>query len=67
MNKVKYIDKNCNVCDRQLNTWDERISKTLSYKYPLCEDCICKEYDMDANALRERMEHYFGIRPCLGI
>lgn len=47
--------------------WDARLSKTLAYKIPVCEKCIAKEYDMDVNALRDRMEDFFGMRPCQGI
>lgn len=65
--KVKWLDKYCNVCGEQLNSWDSRLSKTLAYKIPVCEKCIAKEYDMDVNALRDRMEDFFGMRPCQGI
>ena len=67
MEKVKWLNENCNSCGKQINSWDKRISKTLVYRYPCCEACIAKEYDMDIDALRNQMEHYFGIRPCLGI
>jgi hypothetical protein len=65
--KVKILDKNCNICSKQLNSWDARLSKTLAYKYPVCESCIAKEYDMEVDALRDRMEEFFGMRPCMGI
>lgn len=65
--KVKILDKNCNICGKQLNSWDARLSKTLAYKYPVCESCIAKEYDMEVDALRDRMEEFFGMRPCMGI
>lgn len=64
--KVKILDKNCNICSKQLNSWDARLSKTLAYKYPVCESCIAKEYDMEVDALRDRMEEFFGMRPCMG-
>lgn len=67
MEKVKWIDVQCNICSTQLNSWDARLSKTLAYKIPVCEGCIAKEYGMDAGALRERMEDFFGMRPCQGI
>lgn len=67
MEKIKWLNENCNSCGKQINSWDKRISKALVYRYPCCEACIAKEYDMDIDALRNRMEHYFGIRPCLGI
>lgn len=64
---LKWLDKSCNICGSRLNSWDARLSKTLAYKYPVCEKCIAKEYDMDVNALRTRMEDFFDIRPCQGI
>lgn len=67
MKKVEWLDETCNNCDQQINSWDKRISKILAYKYPCCEACIAREYDMDIEALRNRMEHYLGIRPCLGL
>ena len=39
----------------------------LAYKYPCCESCIAGEYDMSAERLRDRMENYFGMRPCQGL
>ena len=65
--KARMTDKCCNMCGDGLNTWDVRLSKTLAYKIPVCEECIAKEYDMDVGALRERMEAYFGMRPCQGL
>lgn len=65
--KARMTDKYCNICGEQLNTWDIRLSKTLAYKIPVCEKCIAKEYDMEVNSLRKRMEDFFGIRPCVGI
>ena len=65
--KGKWLDEYCNSCGRQINTWDKRISKVLAYKYPCCEDCIVKEYDMEPEDLRRRMENVFGMRPCLGL
>lgn len=67
MAKVRYLDQYCHVCERQLNSWDARLSKVLAYKNPLCESCIANEYGMEANELRTRMEDYFGMRPCQGI
>ena len=67
MKKLEWLDETCNNCDTRINSWDKRISKVLAYKYPCCESCIAKEYDMDIEALRDRMERYLGIRPCLGI
>lgn len=65
--KVKWLDENCNACGKQINSWDKRLSRTLAYKYPVCECCIAKEYDMDVEALRSRMENFFGMRPCQGL
>ena len=67
MAKVKWLDEECHICGECLNSWDARISKTLLYKNKTCEKCIAKEYDMDVEALRTRMEDYFDIRPCQGL
>lgn len=67
MNKVKWLEETCNNCGSQINSWDKRISKTLAYRYPNCEKCIAEEYDMSVEALRDRMERFFGMRPCMGI
>ena len=67
MQKVRWLDQECYKCGRQLNSWDARLSKTLEYKYPCCESCIAGEYDMPAERLRDRMEDYFGMRPCQGL
>ncbi len=67
MEKVKWLDEDCNLCGKQLNSWDKRVSKTLQYQSPVCESCIAKEYDVDLEQLRRTMEHYFGMRPCQGI
>ncbi len=57
----------CSICEKQLNSWDKRLSKTLAYKNSVCESCIAKEYDMEVEAFRSRMEEFFGMRPCQGI
>lgn len=67
MAKVKWLDKNCNICQCRLNSWDARLSKVLAYRIPVCEKCIAKEYDMDVDALRTKMEDFFDMRPCQGI
>ena len=67
MAKVKWLDEDCHICEQRLNSWDARISKTLLYRNKTCEKCIAKEYDMDVEALRTRMEDYFDIRPCQGL
>lgn len=65
--KIRWLNEACNSCGKQINSWDKRISKTLAYRYACCEACIAKEYDMEIEALRDRMEHYFGMRPCMGL
>ncbi|MDF1495199.1 hypothetical protein [Caproiciproducens sp. CPB-2] len=65
--KVKWLDQNCHICGEQLNSWDARCSKALVYKNPICEKCIAKEYDKTVDELRDTMEDYFGMRPCMGI
>lgn len=67
MDKIRWLDKYCNACSAQLNSWDARLSRTLAYKFPVCEKCIAKEYDMDVEALREKMEDFYGMRPCQGV
>lgn len=67
MGRAKWLDSYCNICESQLNSWDARLSKVLAYKIPVCETCIAKEYDMEPEALRARMEDYFGMRPCAGL
>jgi len=67
MQKIKWLDEKCNICGQQLNSWDKRLSKALTYKNTVCEKCIAKEYDMNVDALRSRMEDFFGLRPCEGI
>ena len=67
MKSLKWLDEAGNNCGQHINSWDKRISKVLAYRYPCCEACIAREYDMDIDVLRERMEHYLGIRPCLGL
>lgn len=59
--------ENCNACGGLLNSWDKRCSKALAYKNPVCEKCIAAEYDMNTDDLRERLEGFFGMRPCVGI
>ena len=65
--KVKWLDEYCNVCGEQLNSWDKRCSNALAYKKAVCEKCIAKEYDLEVDNLRHRLEHFFGMRPCFGI
>lgn len=67
MPTLRWLDKECNSCGRQLNSWDNRLSKTLTYEFPVCEDCIAKEYDMNVAALRSYFETVFGLIPCTGL
>lgn len=52
MKSLKWLDEACNNCGQQINSWDKRISKVLAYRYPCCEACIAREYDMDIDVLR---------------
>lgn len=65
--KVKLLDEYCHVCGEQLNSWDAKCSKALTYKNKVCEKCIAKEYDINTDAFRSYMEDFFGMRPCMGI
>lgn len=65
--KVKWLDENCDICDKQVNSWDQRLSKALGHKYIVCEECLADEYGMDKNAFRDHMADYFGMKPCEGI
>lgn len=67
MTTLRWLDKECNSCGRQLNSWDNRLSKTLTYEFPVCEHCIAREYDMDVTALRSYFENVFGLVPCAGL
>ena len=67
MPTLLWLDEECNNCDRQLNSWDNRLSKTLTYKFPVCENCIAKEYDMDVAVLRSYFENVLGLVPCTGL
>ena len=63
----RLLDEYCHSCGKQLNTWDARCGKALKYKHAVCEDCICKEYGLTENELRDIMEEHFGMIPCQGI
>jgi len=65
--QLKWLDEYCNVCGRQLNSWDAKCSKSLAYKNKTCESCIAKEYGLSADEVREHLEHFFGLRPCMGV
>lgn len=64
---VKWYDEYCHVCGKQINSWDKRCSSALAYKNATCEICIAKEYDLEIDAFRDRLETFFGMRPCVGI
>jgi hypothetical protein len=65
--KARWLDEECNVCASRLNSWDEKLSKALTYRNKVCEKCIANEYDMDVDALRTFFEEVFGMRPCAGL
>ena len=67
MDKVKWLNENCHLCGQQINSWDKRCNKALAYKRVTCEKCMAKEYDLEIPAFRSRLEHHFGMRPCLGL
>lgn len=67
MPKLKWLDAECNICGKRLNSWDARLSKTLTYESPVCEKCIAAEYDMDVAVLRSYFENVFGLVPCTGL
>lgn len=66
MAKVRWVDENCHKCGGQMNSWDMRLTKTFKVKNT-CEQCFCNIYDMDQDSFRNKMEDFFGIRPCQGI
>ncbi|HCA28884.1 MAG TPA: hypothetical protein DEP23_04590 [Ruminococcaceae bacterium] len=63
----RLLDQYCHCCGKQVNTWDDRCRKALKYQNPICEDCICKEYGLTENELRDTMKEHFGMIPCQGI
>ena len=65
--RLTWTEKQCHVCGRKINSWDLRLDKALAYKNLTCERCVAKEYDMEAEALRDYMENFFGMRPCVGL
>lgn len=65
--RVVWLDEFCVACGSQINSWDKRCDKALAYKNPTCENCIAKEYGVDKDELRDKMEDFFGMRPCVGI
>ena len=68
MDKARWLGISCPLCGQELNSWDVRCSKSVRYlDYQICENCLCKEYDMEKEEFRDRMEAYFEIRPCRGL
>lgn len=67
MKGTKHTGQHCNSCDTELTSWDLRCSKALSYKYPICEQCMGKEYGKTPAEMRDTFEIYFGMRPCQGL
>lgn len=59
--------KHCHNCGQKLTSWDLRCNKALGYKNPVCEKCIAKEYQISVDEVRERLEDFFGMRPCMGL
>ena len=57
----------CHVCGGEINSWDWRISMALGYDHPTCEKCIATEYDHTVDELRDQLEEFFGMKPCVGI
>lgn len=67
MKSNKQTGKYCEICGKEMTTWDIRCSKALGYKHPLDEECIAKEYEISVDELRDKLEDYFGMRPCMGL
>ena len=38
MAKVRYLNESCNICGKRINSWDKRISKTLTYRLSIPGD-----------------------------
>lgn len=67
MTKVRWLDENCISCGSRLNSWDEKLSKTLQYHNKKCEKCIAAEYGITADTLRTTMQELYGLLPCQGV
>jgi hypothetical protein len=67
MKGTTHTGQYCNICEKELSSWDLRCSKSLAYKYPVCEVCIAKEYDKTVEEIRGIMEDFYGMRPCQGL
>lgn len=66
MGRIKCSNEYCLTCNGQMNSWDMRLTKTFKVKNT-CEKCFCEIYDMDREVFREKMEDFWGIRPCQGL
>ncbi len=64
--KVKWLDEYRHMCSEQMNSWDMRLTRTFKIKNT-CEKCFCEIYDMDRQDFRDKMEDFWGIRPCQGL
>lgn len=65
--KLRWLDIPCHACGGRLNSWDQRICKALQYKHLVCEKCVAKEYGYTVEQVRQTMEEWFGMRPCMGL
>lgn len=65
--RIRFINENCELCGKQLNSWDKKSYTAFKLK-PMCEDCISSKcFDISLDEFRNVMEDYFGLRPCRGI
>lgn len=67
MDKIRWLDEYCNICGKQINSWEKRCNKALAYQKPTCEECMAKEYGKTASEFRYIIENHFGMRPCMGL
>lgn len=63
----KHTGQYCHSCGQELTSWEIRCSKALAYRNYVCEQCIAKEYDLTPDEFRDKLEDYFGMRPCRGL
>ena len=66
MKGVRHTGQSCK-CGQELNSWDLRCSKSLARKPNVCEQCLAAEYSITVNEFRDKLEGFFGMRPCQGI
>ncbi|MDR1094328.1 MAG: hypothetical protein LBL66_09305 [Clostridiales bacterium] len=57
----------CVKCGGEVNGFELRCNRTLSFKEPTCEACMCKAYDISREYFRQSMEARFEITPCIGL